>query len=90
MTKSSKIIDGIKKDITGLKDKATDNIKSLDVKKFLIMNIPFVLLFIFATRTSCLYRLSPGAEIGNKLMYLMSHIEKIVSSLVPSFAPVDK
>ena len=89
MTKSSKIIDGIKKDITGLKDKATDNIKSLDVKKFLIMNIPFVLLFIFATRAACLYRLSPGAEIGNKLMYLMSHIEKIVSSLVPSFAPVD-
>lgn len=89
MTKSSKIVDGIKKDIIGLKDKATDKVKSLDVKKFLIMNIPFVLLFIFATRASCLYRLSPGAEIGNKLMYLMSHIEKIVSSLVPSFAHVD-
>lgn len=67
-----------------LKRKTKALLSTLDLKKLLLMNIPYIFVFLFADRASCLYRLSPGADIGEKLLYAMAHAEQILGFL-PSF-----
>ena len=89
MIKSDKIGKEIKKDLAGVFQKIRNRFETMDKKKFLLMNIPFVLLFLVANRASCLYRLSPGSDMGQKILYMMSNSEKVISSLIPSFAIQD-
>ncbi|MGO4943671.1 VirD4-like conjugal transfer protein, CD1115 family [Streptococcus alactolyticus] len=59
-----------------------------DMKKLILTNIPYVFLFLFADRASCLYRVSPGSDVGEKIMYLMEHSDKVLG-LMPSFSGID-
>ena len=49
-----------------LKRKTKALLSTLDLKKLLLMNIPYIFVFLFADRASCLYRLTPscGAKRG--------------------------
>ena len=60
----------------------------LQIKKLLLMNVPYVLIFLFADRAACLYRISPGADMGEKLLYLMEHSERMIG-MIPSLFRYD-
>ena len=66
-----------------LKAKARVTLSALDMKKLILTNIPYLFIFLFADRASCLYRASPGADMGNKLLYAMEHADRILTGFLP-------
>ena len=67
-----------------LKAKARVTLSALDMKKLILTNLPYLFIFLFADRASCLYRASPGADMGNKLLYAMEHADRILTGFLPS------
>ena len=63
--------------------------KPLNIKKFLLPNIPYVFIALFATKLGQAARLSPGADFSGKALHLMEGFATAFSSLVPSFHPID-
>lgn len=72
-----------------LKAKARVTLSALDMKKLILTNVPYLFIFLFADRASCLYRASPGADMGNKLLYAMEHADRILAGFLPSFFYMD-
>lgn len=66
------------------KNKAGVRLSALDKKKLVLTNLPYVLTAFYADRASCLYRSSPGEDIGNKLLYAMEHADRIFAGFVLS------
>ena len=67
------------------KNKAGVRLSALDKKKLVLTNLPYVLTAFYANRASCLYRSSPGEDIGNKLLYAMEHADRIFAGFLLSF-----
>ena len=67
------------------KNKAGVRLSALDKKKLVLTNLPYVLTVFYADRASCLYRRSPGEDIGNKLLYAMEHADRIFTGILLSF-----
>lgn len=67
------------------KNKAGVRLSALDKKKLVLTNLPYVLTAFYADRVSCLYRRSPGEDIGNKLLYAMEHADRIFTGILLSF-----
>ena len=67
------------------KNKAGVRLSVLDKKKLVLTNLPYVLTAFYADRASCLYRSSPGEDIGNKLLYAMEHADRIFTGILLSF-----
>ena len=67
------------------KNKAGVRLSALDKKKLVLTNLPYVLTAFYADRASCLYRSSPGEDIGNKLLYAMKHADRIFTGILLSF-----
>ena len=72
-----------------LKAKARVTLSALDMKKLILTNVPYLFIFLFADRASCLYRASPGANMGNKLLYAMEHADRILTGFLPSLYYMD-
>ena len=72
-----------------LKAKARVTLSALDMKKLVLTNVPYLFIFLFADRASCLYRASPGVDMGNKLLYAMEHADRILTGFLPSLYYVD-
>lgn len=72
-----------------LKAKARVTLSALDMKKLILTNLPYLFIFLFADRASCLYRASPGADVGNKLLYAMEHADRILTGFLPSLYYMD-
>lgn len=72
-----------------LKAKARVTLSALDMKKLILTNVPYLFIFLFADRASCMYRASPGADMGNKLLYAMEHADRILTGFLPSFFYMD-
>lgn len=72
-----------------LKAKARVTLSALDMKKLILTNLPYLFIFLFADRASCLYRASPGADMGNKLLYAMEHADRILTGFLPSLYYMD-
>ena len=53
------------------------------MKKLVLLNLPYLFIFILADRTSFLYQNSPGKVPGDKLLYLCTHSDRILG-IVPS------
>lgn len=66
------------------KHKAGVRLSALDKKKLVLTNLPYVLTAFYADRASCLYRSSPGEDIGNKLLYAMEHADRIFTGILLS------
>lgn len=66
------------------KHKAGVRLSALDKKKLVLTNLPYVLTAFYADRASCLYRSSPGEDIGNKLLYAMEHADRIFTRILLS------
>ncbi|MFQ7867363.1 MAG: VirD4-like conjugal transfer protein, CD1115 family [Blautia wexlerae] len=67
------------------KNKAGVRLSALDKKKLVLTNLPYVLTAFYANRASCLYRSSPGEDIGNKLLYAMEYADRIFAGFLLSF-----
>ena len=63
--------------------------KLLNIKKFLLPNIPYVFIALFATKLGQAWRLAPGMDFSGKALHLMEGFATAFSSLVPSFHPID-
>ena len=63
--------------------------KPLNIKKFLLPNIPYVFIALFATKLGQAWRLAPGMDFSGKALHLMEGFATAFSSLVPSFHPID-
>ena len=63
--------------------------KHLNIKKFLLPNIPYVFIALFATKLGQAWRLAPGMDFSGKALHLMEGFATAFSSLVPSFHPID-
>lgn len=59
-----------------------------DMKKLIIMNLPYIFIFIIANRISHLYQISPGETAGEKILYLMEHSNQVLG-IIPSLQGKD-
>ena len=63
--------------------------KPLNIKKFLLPNIPYVFIALFATKLGQAARLSPGADFSAKALHVMEGFAAAFQSALPSFHPID-
>ena len=60
-----------------------------DVKKLVLLNLPYVFAFYFADKIAAVFRLAPGAEFIDKLTNGFAVFGTAFANPLPSFHPVD-
>ena len=63
--------------------------KNVNIKKLLILNIPYILLGLFATNLGEAWRLAEGADMSAKLLGFFDTFMVALSNPLPSFHPLD-
>ena len=63
--------------------------KPLNIKKFLLPNIPYVFIALFATKLGQAWRFAPGTDFSGKALHLMEGFAAAFQSALPSFHPID-
>ena len=63
--------------------------KPLNIKKFLLPNIPYVFIALFATKLGQAWRLAPGMDFSEKALHIMEGFAAAFQSALPSFHPID-
>ena len=61
----------------------------LDVKKLVLLNLPYVFAFYFADKIAAVFRLAPGTEFIDKLTNGFAVFGTAFANPLPSFHPVD-
>ena len=84
----NKIIDGIKADLMQLKDNIQTYFHELDIKKTLIMNIPYFLAGYVGNKISCVWRGTSGVFF-ERFVEMMSGINKMFNNPLPSLNGTD-
>ena len=63
--------------------------KNINIKKFLILNVPYLLVGLFAINLGEAWRLAEGADMSAKLLSFFSTITVAMGNPLPSFHPMD-
>ena len=63
--------------------------KPLNIKKFLLPNIPYVFIALFATKLGQAWQLAPGMDFSGKALHIMEGFAAAFQSALPSFHPID-
>ena len=63
--------------------------KPLDIKKLLILNLPYILLGLFATNFGEAWRMAQGADASAKMLAFFSTLPVALASWWPSLHPLD-
>ena len=63
--------------------------KPVDIKKLLILNLPYILLGLFATNFGEAWRMAQGADASQKALSLISVLPVALASWWPSLHPLD-
>ena len=63
--------------------------KQVNVKKLLILNLPYLLFVWLFDKAAQAVRLSPGADLSVKLLNLGDGFSQAMESIAPSFHPAD-
>ena len=63
--------------------------KQLDIKKLLILNLPYILMGLFATNFGEAWRMAQGADASQKALSLISVLPVALASWWPSLHPLD-
>ena len=63
--------------------------KPLDIKKLLILNLPYILLGLFATNFGEAWRMAQGADASAKMLSFFSTLPAALASWWPSLHPLD-
>ena len=60
-----------------------------DMKKLILLNLPYVFAFYFADKIAAVFRLAPGTEFIDKLTNGFAVFDSAFANPLPSFHPVD-
>ena len=63
--------------------------KKLDIKKLVLLNLPYVFAFYFVDKLATVFRLAPGTEFIDKLTGGFANFGAAFANPLPSFHPVD-
>ena len=63
--------------------------KKLDIKKLVLLNLPYVFAFYFVDKLAAVFRLAPGMEFIDKLTGGFANFGAAFANPLPSFHPVD-
>ncbi|MBP3239590.1 MAG: type IV secretory system conjugative DNA transfer family protein [Oribacterium sp.] len=63
--------------------------KGKDIKKLLILNIPYFAVWYVADKFSWLFRMSPGENAGEGIAFSVIHAGAAFTHVLPSFHPID-
>ena len=63
--------------------------KQLDIKKLLILNLPYLLMGLFATNFGEAWRMAQGADASEKFLSLVAVLPGALQSFWPSLHPLD-
>ena len=63
--------------------------KPANMKKFLILNVPYVFLGLFFTKIGQAWRLAQGTDLSGKMLHIPEGFKMAFQSFLPSFHPVD-
>ena len=85
----SKILDGIAKDLKAIPETLKAKTGSVDKKKLILMNLPYILAGYFCDKIAWLWRVSPGSNASDKMMAAMNGLNDLFSNPPPSFFPKD-
>ena len=59
------------------------------LKKWILPNLPYVGIALFATKLGQAIRIAPGADFSGKVLHMMDGMHAAFSTAVPSFHPLD-
>ena len=60
-----------------------------NTKRLVLLNLPYVLMGLYATNLGYAWRLAVGADFSEKMMSLMSVLPGALGRILPSFHPLD-
>ena len=63
--------------------------KTLDIKKLILLNMPYILLGLFATNFGEAWRMAQGADASEKFLSLIAVLPGALESFWPSLHPLD-
>ena len=63
--------------------------KQLDIKKLLLLNMPYILMGLFATNFGEGWRMAVGADASAKMLSFFSTLPVALASWWPSLHPLD-
>ena len=63
--------------------------KSVNIKKVILPNIPYVFIALLATKLGQAARLAPGFDFSSKAIHIMEGLTLAFQTIVPSFHPID-
>ena len=63
--------------------------KTLDIKKLVLLNMPYILLGLFATNFGEAWRMAQGADASEKFLSLVAVLPGTLQSFWPSLHPLD-
>lgn len=59
-----------------------------DIKKLVILNLPFVVVGYLGDKIGWLVRTAPADEVGQKIIYSVSNMSKAFENFLPSIHPM--
>ena len=63
--------------------------KTLDIKKLVLLNMPYILMGLFATNFGEAWRMAQGADASEKFLSLVAVLPGALQSFWPSLHPLD-
>ena len=63
--------------------------KTLDIKKLVLLNMPYILMGLFATNFGEAWRMAQGADASEKFLSLVAVLPEALQSFWPSLHPLD-
>ena len=63
--------------------------KTLDIKKLILLNMPYILMGLFATNFGEAWRMAQGADASEKFLSLIAVLPGALQSFWPSLHPLD-
>ena len=61
----------------------------INIKKYILPNLPYVMIGLYATKLGQMWRLAPGADFSDKVLGLAEGFSTAFQSAAPSFHPAD-
>ena len=62
---------------------------NMRLKKWILPNLPYVGIALFATKLGQAMRIAPGTDFSGKVLHMMDGLHAAFSTAVPSFHPLD-
>ena len=63
--------------------------RRIDLKRYVLPVLPYVLIALYATKLGQAWRLAPGGDASAKLLGLLDGLAATFQSALPSFHPLD-